>query len=480
MENNGYIKDLLTSFIATSESTIAFSVYDGIQVTDITYRQFCDDILKAAGYFYHRKIKNQHIAIVAANSYDWMVVFFATLASGNVVVPMNPSLPNSTIQWQCEKADVSVLCGEASVISEFSTLTNIEKFLSFDELANAMPLPLEEIYLAEPDETLLLMFTSGTTGKSKAAEFTYISIRNCLANLSLWFDVPGYERWFCVLPLFHISGLNCIIHFLYGFRTVCLGRGPKYLFMDMPALNPTTITVVPLILESILKVCKNARSSEERIRYFGNNLQRISVCGATVRPDAVQVMLDQGIAIDVYYGLTESFGDGIQCAVDTIHTDTIGKPCGNMQCRIQEGEILLKNDSVMKGYYKDPEETAKVLKDGWLHTGDIGCFDEDGYFYITGRKKNVIILPNGENVNPEEIESQFGECKDILECMVFSDGKGICADVYTENKPAAADFIKKYNENVPLYRQVYNVTYSAVPLAKTGSGKIKRKENTYV
>ena len=106
--------------------------------------------------------------------------------------------------------------------------------------------------------------------------------------------------------------------------------------------------------------------------------------------------------------------------------------------------------------------------------------DEKGYYYLTGRNKNVIILSNGENVNPEEIESQFGECKDILECMVFSDGKGICADVYTENKPAAADFIKKYNENVPLYRQVYNVTFSAVPLAKTGSGKIKRKENTYV
>lgn len=476
MEHDNFIKECLVHFSSAGDTT-AFSIYDGDVLKDISYRQFTDDILSVAGYFREKSIQNQHIALVSPNSYFWMVVFFATLASGNVVVPMNPSLPNSTIQWQCERADVSVLCGEASVISEFSTLTNIEKFLSFDELANAIPLPLEEIYLAEPDETLLLMFTSGTTGKSKAAEFTYISIRNCLANLSLWFDVPGYERWFCVLPLFHISGLNCIIHFLYGFRTVCLGRGPKYLFMDMPALNPTTITVVPLILESILKVCKNARSPEERIRYFGNNLQRISVCGATVRPDAVQVMLDQGIAIDVYYGLTESFGDGIQCAVDTIHTDTIGKPCGNMQCRIQEGEILLKNDSVMKGYYKDPEETAKVLVNGWLHTGDVGHCDESGYYYLKGRKKNTIILSNGENVNPEEIESALGNCEAILECLVFGDGKGLCADVYVADKAEAAQYIKKYNENVPMYHQVYKVFYSEVPLEKTASGKIKRKDN---
>ena len=132
---------------------------------------------------------------------------------------------------------------------------------------------------------------------------------------------------------------------------------------------------------------------------------------------------------------------------------------------------------MMKGYYKDPEETAKLFEDGWLHTGDMGYCDKDGYYYITGRKKNVIILSNGENVNPEEIEAQWGACEAIEECMVYSDGKGICADVYTTEPEIADRFIKAYNENMPLYRQVYKINYTTTPLEKTGSGKIKRKAN---
>jgi long-chain acyl-CoA synthetase len=188
-------------------------------------------------------------------------------------------------------------------------------------------------------------------------------------------------------------------------------------------------------------------------------------------------LLEKNIQIDVIFGMTESAGDGSWCLVDENHLGTIGKPDGNIAFRIVDGEILLKSDGVMKGYYKDSDETAKVIVDGWLHTGDMGYCDEDGYYYITGRKKNVIILSNGENVNPEEIEATFGACAAIEECLVYSDGKGICGDVYTSDRDSAAAFIKAYNESMPMYRQVYKITYTDEPLPKTGSGKIKRKEN---
>ena len=159
---------------------------------------------------------------------------------------------------------------------------------------------------------------------------------------------------------------------------------------------------------------------------------------------------------------------------------TIGRPYGETECRIVGGELLMRTPAIMNGYYKNPGETAKILENGWLHTGDLAHCDENGYYYLIGRKKNVMILSNGENVNPEEIEAAFSECPEILESMVYNDAKGICADVYTKEKAACAAFIRKYNDSVPLYRQVYKVNYSAAPLKKTGTGKIKRKENAYV
>ena len=188
-------------------------------------------------------------------------------------------------------------------------------------------------------------------------------------------------------------------------------------------------------------------------------------------------MMDSGIQVQTFYGMTESTGPNLWGVWTESNLGTIGKPFGSTVCRIENGELLLKGPAVMKGYYKDPEATAEIMEDGWLHTGDLAYCDDNGYYYLTGRKKNVIILSNGENVNPEEIEARFGQCTEILECMVYSDGKGIRAEVYTENERAAADYIRKYNGEVPLYRQVYKVDYSPVPLEKTGSGKIRRKGN---
>ena len=249
---------------------------------------------------------------------------------------------------------------------------------------------------------------------------------------------------------------------------------------DISTLNPTSLSIIPSVLSSLVKLLKSAKSEEERQRYVGKNLATVAVSGASANPALCRYLMESGFEIQSAYGMTESAGAGTQCVWSEETIGSIGKPYGKTECRIVDGELLLRGPSVMKGYYKDPEETAKLIEDGWLHTGDLAYCDERGYYYLTGRKKNVMILSNGENVNPEEIESKLGECKAILECMVFNDGKGICADVYTDNETDAADFIKRYNESVPLYRQVYKVNYSPTPLEKTGSGKIKRKENVYV
>ena len=193
--------------------------------------------------------------------------------------------------------------------------------------------------------------------------------------------------------------------------------------------------------------------------------------------ELLRYMMQLGIVLETGYGMTETAGAGTGCEWDENNITTIGKPYGKTQMRVCNGELQIKSPSLMKGCYKDPEETARVIEDGWIHTGDMGYCDDDGYYYITGRKKNVIILSNGENVNPEEIEAAWGTCKAIEECLVYSNGRGICADVYTKDPEVASTYIKSYNESMPMYRQVYKVNYTNQPLPKTASGKIIRKEN---
>ena len=133
----------------------------------------------------------------------------------------------------------------------------------------------------------------------------------------------------------------------------------------------------------------------------------------------------------------------------------------------------------MKGYYKDPEETLKAMEDGWLRTGDLGFCDEDGFFYLTGRKKSVIVMPNGEKVNPEEVERYFNNCDEISECLIRLDAnsKTLCMEVFAQNHEAVRKYVDVYNEKVPLAYSIRRIIYNDSPLAKTTSGKLIRKEH---
>lgn len=473
MKNNRFIQGLLRQFSEQTE-VVAFSVYDGQKITDITYAQFAEDVLRTAGYFEYKNIHRQHVAIAAPNNYDCLVVFFALLATGNTVVLLNPDLPFEHTLQECQYADAVMICAETMPEGEYPASCGVE-WVTFAQLKTENPLPVEAVYDYEVNDTVVMIFTSGTTGKSKVIEY---SLGNLLAHLEDLVDIMVLpDKMLFVVPVYHIYGLMAALLRLVNLQTICVGRGMRYLFADVPALNPSYISLVPSVMDSFVKLLKNTKTAEERQRYIGNQLTRISIGGAGVKPEMCRYMMQLGIQIQSAYGMSESTGTGTCCFLTEDNIGTIGKPHGKTQVRIVDGEIQIKSPSVMKGYYKDPEETAKVIVDGWLHTGDIGYCDENGYYYITGRKKSVIILGNGVNVNPEEIEATFGECEAVEECLVYSDGKGICADVFTKAPDIARAFIKEYNETMPMYRQVYKVNYFENPLPKTGSGKIKRKEN---
>ena len=479
MVNNSFILDFLTRFSHSDENTCAFALYDGTQVSDISYHHFCKDILTVAGFFRAQGIQGKHIALIAPDSYQWLVTFFGIMASSNVAVLLNPSLPGDILSWQCEKADVSYLCSEAESLSQMTWNPGLPQ-LPFEAMADAQPLTLSDIPACDGDQTIMLMFTSGTTGKSKAVELTSENLLVSCANIEGMYDGPTMDRVYPAIPLFHIGALRYVLASLQRLKTICMGRGPRYMLMDLPMLNPTGGVFVPAILESISKVLKRCKTDADRAKYIGSNMKRFSFGGAVLKPAVAQFYLDQGFILEVIFGMTETACDGMSYRLDLDHMNSLGKLCGNMEAKLENNELLLKCGSIMKSYYKDPEETAKVKVNGWMHTGDLARVDADGYYYLTGRKKNVIILANGENVNPEEIEATLVQCDAVQECMVYGEVKGICADIYTTEPDTVAAFVKAYNESTPAYRQVYKVNYMDQPLEKTPSGKIKRKENKYV
>ena len=178
--------------------------------------------------------------------------------------------------------------------------------------------------------------------------------------------------------------------------------------------------------------------------------------------------------------MTELAGYGLlNIAQEGEHLRALGKPDGFCEIKLDEtGEICVRGDVVMLGYYKDPEATAEAIdKDGWLHSGDLARVDEDGFYYITGRRKNLIILDSGENVSPEELESLLAKCPAVKECVVKEKGKKICAVIYCEEakQEEVREYITATNRTLPLYKRMSAVEFSTEPLPRTGTGKLLRK-----
>ena len=229
-----------------------------------------------------------------------------------------------------------------------------------------------------------------------------------------------------------------------------------------------------MLVETIYNDYKRGRV--ERL----NGLWDLCCSSAALDPKMLEELAANGFVVNQCYGMTETFGDGILNFTQTAdHMSAVGKPDDHCEYQLDEtGEICIRGNSVMLGYYKDPEATAEVIdKDGWFHTGDLGRIDEDGYYYITGRKKNLIILANGENVSPEELEHKLAVCPAVQECIVKEKSQKICAVVYCakEQQAEVKDFITECNRTLPLYKRISAVEFTAEPLPRNALGKLLRK-----
>lgn len=351
--------------------------------------------------------------------------------------------------------------------------------------------------IPSPDDITTIIYTSGTTGKSKGVLLTQTNLSQNV--LSVTIDTIAGDVVLSVLPIHHAFCLVC--DWLQGFRngaTVAINDSLLHMIRNMGIFKPDIMLMVPMMVETIYKRLSMLDPSVPKEtaaeQVFGGKLKYIFTGGAHLEPFYIDQFEQYGIEVLEGYGMSECSPVISMNGMHEHKKGSIGKPLPNVEISFEDGEILVKGSSVMKGYYQMPKETEDALRGGWLHTGDKGYMDEDGYLYINGRVKNLIILSNGENISPEEIENKLALNPLIADIVIVGENNALAAYVFPEQavaeKLGLADGSEKsreeigkriqvvlddYNKNQPTYKRIVSLTIRKTPFIKSSTQKIRRE-----
>ena len=453
-------------------------------VAEVHYAQYAQDLRRFVAFLRaeYGDVRGKRVAILARNSYQYVICMYGTVIAGAVAVPLNLGKDWDAISYElgltepvCILQDGEFAEREPALAETYgSILKPMDVFAAYE--------PAEDVTEVEDLSALaFIMFTSGTTGRSKGVMLSQKNLFTAMpAFLTPFEDVRSQTGWntdefssLSCLPMFHISAMTSLVSWSVTGHCVNLCNNLKYFYRDLGAMRSDVMAVVPVLLKSIYNdVMKGKR---ERL-----NGLRVLTCGAAMfDPAMLQDLMDRGFFIAQMYGLTETCGDGAwNSSQEEKHLTSVGHVDDSCQYKLEDGELCMRGDPVMLGYYKDPEATAEVIDaDGWFHTGDLARKDEDGYYFLTGRKKNLIILDSGENISPEELEGIVGKCEAVKECVVKEMGKKIGVVVYCDEdkQQQVRDFITEANRTLPLYKRMSAVEFSTEPLPRNGAGKLLRQ-----
>ena len=525
----------------------------------ITYQELYDDMNGLGTALIAHGLKGKRISVIGENCSQWATAYLAVICGVGVVVPLDVSLPAAQLKEQVCEAEVEFVLCTKKVLGTFKDMvaagdTPLKSIcnLSADEdedgvfgfrrlidEGKALIAAGNRDYLdaeINAKEMAVLLFTSGTTGTAKGVMLSHRNICTDLMIAPTVLHVNDWDIFFSVLPIHHTYECTCgFLMPLYKGAAIAYCEGLKYIQKNLKETKPTMILAVPLLYENFYKNIKKTlkKSGKEKTvekvmkinkvtkkfgldlnkkflgqiyDVFGGNLRLMITGGAAIDPAILQFFNDLGFLAVQGCGLTE-------CApMITLNPDkpalmrneSIGHVMPTLQARIDNpnedgiGEICIKGDNVMLGYYKKPEETAKVIRDGWLHTGDLGYMDEEEFLYITGRAKNVIITHNGKNVFPEELEYYLNRSDYIQESMVWADKdeKGQDTVIAATIKPdydaireeKGAEFadnaeevekliraeVDKVNDSMQSFKMIRTVRIRTTEFEKNTSKKIKR------
>lgn len=494
---------------------------DGSKIA-VTFKKLREDIDALGTYFYSIGLNgDKKIALVGENSYEWIITYFAAVLGANVIVPLDKELSETELAALIKSGDCSALVyseKKAKLLPEVEDM-ELEK-ICISEFDSVLKKGREIIaggdraFADKPmniDETCAIIFTSGTTGTPKGVMLTQ---RNLLADAKHSLENLTFPKGIvAVLPFNHTFGFMAdVITQIWIGNDLFINNSLRTVLKDIQTAKPGHLALVPLFLENFYKnIWKTAEKQGKAkalkkliavsngmrkvgidmrrtlfksvLEAFGGNLEMLITGGAPIDDELIKGFDDFGITVINGYGITECSPIVAINRACWIKPGTVGLPIPSVHIKIEnpdetgEGEICVKGDIVMKGYYKNPEETEKVMKDGWFNTGDIGSLDSDGFLSITGRKKNLIILDNGKNVYPEELETLIGRIENVNEVIVYDENALITAEIYTEN-PESKEQIKKdiqaMNKTVAGYKQIRRIKFRNAEFEKTTTKKIKR------
>lgn len=554
------IRDVIQDGIRKYPDNIAFTIKEKnekeVQYNNISYKKFENEINCTGTGFLNLGLKNKRFAIIGPNSYEWALSYIAVLYGVGVAVPLDKGLPEAEIEDSIARSEAEVIIFDQKYIDTIKKIkeqnkTNLKFFICMQDTAEDGIINLSTVKKAgeeklqkgdkeffdleiDNNKTSVIIFTSGTTSMSKAVMLSQYNIASDINSMNACEKLYPTDVNMQMLPFHHtFSSTGIVLMLNNGVKNVFCD-GLRHIQNNMKEYKVSVFVCVPLILEAmhkrvmaevkkqgkeksvefakklsgaLLKVGIDVRKKlfGEILKNFGGNMRFVVSGAAAIDKSVAEDFNAWGILTIQGYGLTET--SPVVCAENAkfIRYGSVGVPLEDIEVRIDNpdekgiGELVVKGPNVMLGYYKNEEATKSTLIDGWYHTGDLGYRDKDGYIFITGRKKNVIVLKNGKNVFPEELEELVDKLPYIAESMVFGYPKEddlvvSLKLVYDENyvknfmnnmpeeelrEKAWAD-IKQINETVPKYKHIKKFILTKEPMIKTTTAKVKRFEEVKI
>ena len=552
------IKEILYNSEKEYSDKIAFIIkhQEGKNKTyeNITYKTFLKQINALGTKLYDIKLKNKRIAILGRNRYEWVLAHLTNLLGGIISIPLDKDLQIDELESSLIRSKADAIYFDEKYIEKIEEIknrnnTNVKKYICMSKMDGYDDIHtlkeegqklLEEgnkEYISskiDENEMGILLFTSGTTSKSKAVMLSQKNIASNIYAMQKVEDIRSTDSNLAFLPMHHIFGSTCLIVMLACGVKTSFPDGLRYVAQNLKEYEVSIFVGVPLLVEAIYnkvvkeidkqgktKLIKNAikisnfllkfhidirrKIFKQLIDQLGGKMRFVISGGAPLDPKIQKGFIDLGIDMVQGYGLTETSPVIAAENMYKSRNGSIGVPMENVTVEIINkdengiGELRVKGPNVMLGYYENEEETNKVLKDGWFYTGDLGYIDKDGFIFITGRQKNMIVLKNGKKIFPEEIETLVNRIDLIEECMAFgmpdendkNDVKLSVKVVYNKDevkqqygdisfdeiKNIIWDRIKnEVNTTVPRYKHIMNMILTDKELIKTTTKKVKRNE----